>query len=1238
MLGSIFSFYVEVITVRKVLALFACLIASLACLTAQEFRASISGHILDKSGASIPQAKVQAIDTATGETFTATADSSGAYSIPLLKPGVYKIVVTAPGFKQFVRENLTLAVGQSAGVDAALEIGDITQSVQVTAEAALLETQSGNRAGLIDTNQVAELPLNARNPFMLGLTAAGVTFRGAPIWQRPFDNGAIAQWIVNGSWQQSNEFLMDGAPNNAQSGSNNIALVPVVDAVQEFTMMQNTYDAQYGKTMGGIMNVVTKSGGSKFHGSGYEFMRRTFLDDTGWLNNALGQPKTEHYLDQYGGTVGGQIVIPKLLKRDGWVKLFYFGAFENYREGTPDPLTLSYPQPEMRTGDFSKLVDGAGNHITIYDPTTAVYDASGNIVTNRAPFPNNQIPASRISPVAQAVMKYMPMPTCPGTCDPGQRYSTNDIVLGGVYDADRFYNMQMKFDWSLGDKHHFFLEEGSNDRTEHRPVNGLGPGGIPGTGVGEDGQLPFQRINDRYVFDWTATLTPTTVLDVRASNTRFIEKGLGADNTGFDLTSLGLPKSLVAQLPQPQFFGVWAVSGYNTLGRYQSVNITNDYGLNGVLTKIWGSHTIKAGIDIRRNQYLVDDTGNIFEEDFNGSWTQSIYNQNVNGLSGDGFASFLLGYPTGGQSNYAAYPFFRQWYVAPFVQDNWQVNHKLTINWGLRYDLNMPTTEKYNRLDAAFNPNAPSPLASMVTDNIAKLGLASNPTYQQFAGLYNNLANLKGSMEFAGVNGYSTRAANIDWFGIQPRIGAAYRINDRLVARGGYGMYIINPNNDWNQTTGFSTNTSLVTSNDGGRTPIPNNIANPFPNGISVPPGSKLGALTYVGKGFNWFNPNFKYPVSNQFSFGFQYQVSQRSTLDISYVGNRAAHTQSNIAWDLNPNYHQCSVMYGAPTPAGFANPAAWCNQNVPNPFYGLQPFIGTSMYTSPTISLNQLMRPFPQFTGGTEYGLNTGHVWYNAMQIEYNHRLRNGLNLIANYTLSKQNERWGYLDYYNNPIQYQEGLYYADRPHFIKVTMVYDLPFGHGQHFLSGAHGIGGKLIEGWQLNTFFTDSPEGEPANMPNGVLPLRDPNLPTVHWGAQKVQIWNNCVLTEDDSGNITPVAASLTNGCGTDLSKYDWLILPPNYRPNQTNSYRSPNIRVQGTYSMDASIIKQTRINERIMTQFRVEAFNAMNHLNYMLGNINNNATSVNFGSEIPSTMNTQQVGQPRQIQLGFKVLW
>jgi hypothetical protein len=1209
-----------------------CLLAYLA--PAQEFRASISGHVLDGTGAAVPQAKVQATNVDTKEVSNANTDNSGSYTIPLLRPGQYKVTVVATGFKQYVLDNVTLQIGQAAGIDATLTLGDMTQSIEVNSTQAMLETENANRAGLIDSRSVAELPLNSgRNPFMLGLTASGVTFRGASIWQRPFDNGAIAQWIVNGSYQSNNEFLLDGAPNNAQMGANNIAYVPIVETVQEFTMMQNTYDSEYGHSMGGILNTVMKSGGSQFHGAAWEFLRRTPLDANTFQNLSTGIPRTTHYLDDYGFQVQGPIYVPKLLKKDGYIKLFYMGAYQGYREGTPDPVLVSYPQPEMRTGDFSKLVNGTGVPIPIYDPLTAKYDpVTGNVITQRQQFPGNIIPASRIDPVALAVTKYMPMPNI---TTPGQTYARQDFTLPGLFDADKYYNLTMRFYWNIGSRNRVFISEASNDRTENRPTNGI-------IGVAENGQQPFQRINDRYVIDWTSTITPTTVVDIRIANNRFIEKGTGAANTGFDLTSLGLPTSLVSQLPQPQYFGLWQESGYTDLGRYASVNITNYYGLEANVTKVINKHTLKAGLDLRRNQYLVDDTGNILQIGSGTTFTRYSYDGSNNPqgqAGGDGYASFLLGYPDAGSSNYPAYPFYRQWYAGLYFKDDWKVNPRLTINYGLRFDINAPPDEKYNRLNGAFDPNVASPLASMVTANIAK-GLSA-PIPAQFASLYSNLANLKGSMTFAGVNGTPTKAAKTDWSTYQPRIGFAYRISDKLVARGGYGMFVPNPTNDWLISNGFSTSTTMVTTNDGNRTPVGGVLENPYPNGITRPPGSSLGALTFAGKGFNWTQPDVRLARSHQFSFGLEFQTTKSSTLEASYVGNRVSHTQSNYPWDLVPSsfYNSCSPIYGATTPAGFASPAAYCNQTLPNPFQGLAPFVGTSMYTSNTISLNQLMRPFPQFTGGTEYGLSQGHVWYNSLQVNYNVRMRNGLTLLANYTLSKQNEKWGYLNYYQDPIQYQEGLYYADRPQFIKLTVVYQLPFGKGQKFLSGAHGLPGRLVSGWEVNSFITDAPSGEPANLPNGVLPLKDPKISDVHWGANTVHLWNNCVLTEGDNGVVTPTSTSLGLGCSaTDFSNYDWLILPPNYRPNQTNSFRSPNIRVQGTYTADASVTKITQITERVKFQFRAEAFNVFNHYNYMLGNVDNGATSVTFGAITPNTLSTQASTNPRSIQLGFKAIW
>jgi hypothetical protein len=331
----------------------------------------------------------------------------------------------------------------------------------------------------------------------------------------------------------------------------------------------------------------------------------------------------------------------------------------------------------MRNGDFSKVTAPNGQPVTIYDPFNATNAATNPI---RTPFPGNVIPSSRIHPVAKAVTSFMPLPNAatPG----GRRYSTENHQLPEYAAKDNFYNLILKFDWNFGDKHRAFVRHASNDRTEDRCTNGICDG------PGQSGQQPFQRINDAYVLDWLSTLTPTLVLNLRASHNRFIEKGFGRANENFDLTSLGLSPALVSQLPQPAYFGVWATNGYATLGRAQSINITNNYNLTGNVTKVSGQHTLKMGLDVRRIHFIQQNTGNILNFTGPTNFTQRLFNQGE-ATSGDGYASFLLGIVTG-NANYPLYPFNRWWYLSPYVQDDWKVNRRLTLNLGFRWDYNGP--------------------------------------------------------------------------------------------------------------------------------------------------------------------------------------------------------------------------------------------------------------------------------------------------------------------------------------------------------------------------------------------------------------------------------------------------------------------------------------------------------------------------------------------------------------------
>lgn len=1189
-------------TIRVLSAL--CFLAS--TMLAQEFRATITGRVLDPSGAAVPNVSIRAVNAANNETSTATSDSAGAYTIPFLRPGIYKLTATAQGFKVVNRENVTLQVSQIAGIDIALEVGAVTDTVNVTGEAALLETQTASRSGVVNSLAVSELPLNARNPFMLGTMMSGVVFRGAAIWQRPFDNGAIAQWSINGGRQSNNEFMMDGAPNNAQAGSNNIAYVPIVDAVQEFVVQQNSYDAQYGKTGGGVFNVVLKSGTTGFHATGWEFARRPWLDANTFQSNAVPQPsgiknrRADHVLDQYGFQLDGPVYLPKLLKKDSAVKLFYLGSFENYREKTPGPLTNSYPEPEMRTGDFSKLRNATGAPITIYDPF------GGSVVNGdpvRNPFPGNRIPANRISPVASAVTRFMPLPNSVTTAN--LQYSTANHRLPNYVANDKFYNLILKFDWNFGDKHRAFFRHASNDRTEDRAVNGID------NAVGTNGQQPFQRINDAYVADWLWTATPTLVINVRGSYNRFIEKGFGRANTDFDLTSLGLPASLIRSLPGPTYFGLWQNSGYSSLGRYQGLNFTNNYNLAANVTKISGSHTMKMGIDLRRIHFITQNSGNILQFDGQRSYTQRIWNQGE-ATAGDSYASFLLGAVTG-SSNFPLYPFNRQWYFAPYFQDDWKVSRRLTLNLGFRWDYNGAPDEKWNRLNRGFDASVASPVAGQISPaNLA---------------LYPSLRNLKGGFQFAGVNGNPTTVSKNDLNNFQGRIGAAFSVNDKTVVRGGYGLYYLNPTNDFLQTAGFSTNTPIVGSLDGGRNPVPNLLSNPYPSGIAVPSGAGLGANTFVGRNNNWFNPNFVTPKVHQFSFGIQRQVSASASLDVSYVGSRSADLNTERAFNIPSLAFRktCNPLEGGSV--------AFCDAQVPNPFQNIEAFRGTTYFTAANISRFNANRPFPQFNGDLlQQGRNESQIWYNSAQINYNQRVAGGLMIVTNYTFSKMVEKWGWNDPYAD-VQ-QQGLYFNDRPHFFKFTGIYELPFGKGKRFGAGANGVMQKLIGGWEVTSFYTNA-SGEPNDLPGNVIQLKDPRTKTIDWKSNQVRGWSPCVARQFNDGTVTMQPYSISLGCSSNVADASWLMLP-NYAPRSTPG-RSGQIRKHHAFTLDSSILKNTQVTERLRIQFRAEAFNLFNHNYYGRDNFNTDPNNPNFGTVFPALVSTQN-SNPRQVQLGIKAYW
>jgi hypothetical protein len=481
---------------------------------------------------------------------------------------------------------------------------------------------------------------------------------------------------------------------------------------------------------------------------------------------------------------------------------------------------------------------------------------------------------------------------------------------------------------------------------------------------------------------------------------------------------------------------------------------------------------------------------------------------------------------------------------------------------------------------------------------------------------------LRGGLEFAGVDGNPRTAADLYKAGIQPRFGFAYRLTDRVVARGGWGRYFLNPSNDFLQSAGFSQNTNLVPSVDGGRTVVPGLLTNPYPNGILTPAGAAGGDKTFAGTGFGFVNTGFKTPHVDQFSFGFQVQVRAFSRFEVSYVGSRTSDLQTSRPFnEVDLAFRQrCNPLEGG-------NPN-FCNERVPNPFQNLEPFRGTAYFSSPTLARVDMARPYPQFGALNELTRNDGRVWYNALQTSYEIRA-GGFNLLAAYTFSKMVEELDFNDVQRNVLQ--RGLFKWDRPHRFTVASIYDLPFGKGQRWLTSSQPVASRLVGGWQTAINLTWQ-SGRPWDLPSNVLYVKDARIDDVDWSRSLIQGVRPCVSRMANDGSITMQPFSVSAGC-TEPN----FIITPQYAPRVT-PYQTGRIRLHTVPQADISIIKMTPVTESTRVEFRVEAFNAFNTFHFYDIPFDNNPNNATFGSIIKATAASGGTSAPRQIQLALKFVW
>ncbi len=1219
---------------------------------AQESRATLNGRVQDTAQAAIPKATVTVHEVSTGVDTVVQAGQDGNYTAPFLVPGSYTVRADAPGFKEEVRQNVILHTGDKLTVDLTLPVGAVNEVVTVTDAPPLLDEGTATRSGLIDNVRVTQLPLVGRNPFMLAQLVPGVQFQGNPAFQRPFDNGDNANFSINGGLRQSNSFLIDGAPDDAVSdvagdrshANLNVAYIPSVDATQEFKIVNNFYDAQYGRTGGGIFNVTTKAGTNQYHGDAYYFMRRYQLDANSISNKAANLPRYSldpvtkanlggHTLDDWGGTIGGPLSIPGLF--NGKDRMFFFFAYENYHEVQPTPTLTTVPTLAERNGDFSTPGEPA-----IYDPYSTVCTSPGAGCT-RTQFPGNVIPQARLaSSPGLKIANAFPAPNVGGTSTLFNNYST-----GSNTSEDHFQNFQGRVDraWGYKERAYVRYSHGRRNQYDHGAYNFTGPL--------FDAQDPLSRSNDSAVIDSITTFSPRVLLDLRASLARYNEFVARSTVYGFDDTALGFSQNFNNErfVPVPPRISMGNQSTIPDAGtRNPRYGISTVIGFQPSVQLLFGPHSIHAGADVRNIAFGTGGGSFVYGGGafaFTANFTQADPTATYTGASGSPLASLLLGAPSVSNSSvtsiisYTPRLLYRWWYQGYYVQDDWKVSQRLTLNLGLRYDIEGSPAETQNRMNRGFDTTDPSPLAA-----VAK---SASPS------VCPSCQNLTGGLYFAGVGSQPTAAFNTQYGHFQPRIGAVYRLFPNTIVRGGYGMFYL-PEAAFGAAQGFAQDTTFVAANNavcgtasnpctnasayiprGGNAGAPP-LADPFPT-VLQPSGSALGLGTFVGQSVVFNNVNRQIPRADQWSGGIEQQLPYNVKVDLSYVGMHTQHVNTNdndagSARNLNVLSAQQitsiqQLVTSTRTGSGgtqYQTASSYLGTQVANPFAGAIP--NTSL-NGGTVSRQQLLQPYPQFQTVSYGQESVGQLYYNAAQLLIEKRYSHGFTLMGSYTWSKAEEALSFLNPQDPTPHKNIGA--VDRPQRLVISAVYELPFGRGHYFLGNANRPLELLVGGWQLNYVETIQ-SGTPISLPSNANLIADPSS-----GIQKSrQTWFNPCLRAAPSFNSTTGAytpgATYFQGQASNCNPVWQIINSANldYRVSdfQTGAIRNPSAPIA-----DLSLSKALKFTERYNAQVRLEAFNVTNTFIPNGPNTNVSVTNSSFGF----VSSGSQSNLNRQVQLGFK---
>ncbi len=1120
--------------------------------------AVVRGIVRDPSGAAIPDVKVTLTDEPRNLSRTFVTNSAGEYVFAEVVPSTYTLAVEAKGFKKYEQIGVVVETQARVEIDVSLQLGEVTQTVEVTGAAPLIQTDTASQGAVLNEYALSDLPNIGRNVFVMARVTPNVIQLGSPWANRMQDQSNTSAVTVGGGPSNANDYILDGMPTETLWGT--VAIIPSIEAVSEMKLNVETYDAEMGRTMGGVYSTSYKSGTNDIHGDLFGSIRRTSWDANFFFNNKEGIPLGNIPNDNWAGNLGGPLTIPHLY--NGKNRTFWFIAYEGYDNGFALNQEFYVPTAAEKQGNFSNtnaLVNGAIQPLVIYDPSTTVTNPDGTYT--RTPFPGNVIPPSRLNSVGQTIATYFPtatsMPAYYGDLDvlgTGTSTSPGRYYMGKL--DEQFTNwwratLSYTHEWTFEPQQCYFC------------------------GVASPNQYALKRDEDITSVNSIFSLSPTSVLAVRYGFARWPNYLEDYKATGFDPINLGFPAALVNQMQGFKFPDIsYAQSGYNMSTAYNQYWNFPQNAVSAMLSKSIGRHSLKIGFDFREMHVLGDayndESGNYT---FNGIFTQS---SPVGALpnSGADVADLLLGYPYSGDITKSVLLNDYNHYYAAYLQDDFRVNSRLTVNLGLRWEREYGLSEIQNRIWSGFNEDATNPLA------------AYTPGFTP-----------KGVVEWAGQNGNPTSVFNPSLNKMSPRLGAAYQIDSKTVIRGGFGVF-------WGaQYTGttlapasfFATSPYVATTN--GYATSAGTLSNPFPNGLIEPAGLSAGDLAGVGQSITIPDPKGTSPRVLQYSVDLQRQLPTGIALEVGYVGSHGSDLpMSGDQNVLDPTYFSMGAE-------ALASPGT-------NPFYNTPGGVG--VLGTPTVSQSQLILPYPAYSNVEFVGRSQGKSHYDSLIVVGRKRMGQGLTFVSSVTWDRSYDRGTGAP--QNPLNYEANwaLSTFGAPFLAGLGAQYELPVGKGKPLLNN-NAVANGILGGWQFNVVMT--------------LRAGFPLQPT------QTQNFNSPFGYDIQYPNATGVAPAVNPGNSIE-SRLDDDVNPAAFSqaPEFTfgNSSRTIPMRGNGLSQFDLSLFKTIPIYERVMGQFRIEAINAFNTPQFTDPNMT--VGSPSFGQI------TGENSEPRQLQMDIRFMW